>query len=1179
MDSTPSRPNSARGTRRASSDGGCRMSKPTGRLLNRRWSPRGDQTPGTPRGPRFLARVKRALFTPSKDKAGMTFLCANKTWRQNMSQGRLPKMVKVGLRVPWASQSCRLCDIELGSLREARTHLIRIHRPWKVFYRCSRCAGTFAHLPSVVCHVPKCTPRQTTTPADPGHYRCDLCTKVFSSSRGYSNHRRSKHTAAYLREKQGSQLKERNGNSHWSKEDTASLRQMIDEEGNSPGLYAKAAARFPTMTPRQIREKCRLIRASARTSVVKSPTTHNANQDLRDLEVELPPQPSVAVLKEALEAQLTGGEGDEGLDPLHCSGRDLNRYVRKVIRLLCRQTPKVLGGKIKRTSPGNPKRLKQSKRFRYKIMQTRYRRDRPTLARWILDGKEKSECPISRAEVASGYKRIWEAGDSFKGLGGFAAMPPADNSPLCVPISAEEALRAVRRMDPKGAPGPDGLRRSDLLRWDNKGRKLANLFNTILHKGKLPSCLKRSRTTLIPKSSDSAKLADLSQWRPITIGSVMLRAFSGILARRLKEACPVHTRQRGFIESPGCSENLLLMDGLLRIAKKEVRPLAVVFVDFAKAFDSVSHQHIAEVLTRKGVDEWMRKLIQDSYKGCTTVVRTKHGETDRIHIKVGVKQGDPLSPLLFNLALDPLLYVLENKGVGFRVGGRSLTALAFADDLVLLSDSWKGMERNLQILEIFSSLTGLKVNPSKCHGFMLDKSQRRYTINDCEVWKLAGTPIHMVPGHEAVTYLGVQISPAKGILTPPLRTLVKDMVARITRAELKPSQKVEILRTYALPRLIYMADHGMACGSLLDGCDRDIRSAVKGWLHLEPHTTDGVCYASFQDGGLGLIKLAAHIPTVQLRRIMAMYNSTDECTKSVARATMPVSNIWALWNRVRGIKRSGDHSRPDLNAIDLKEASTAAWRGREFGRWCKLKTQGVGIEVFRADKISNSWLREPTGARFHESEMIMGLQLRTCTFPTLSSRVRGRGRTHDALLCRLCGRQQETIRHIIGNCVSVKPNRMANHNKICGFLQRVAEEAGWLVARERRLVSDSGSVGVPDLVMVKGREAIILDVAICFEANQDTLYDSEVRKIKKYSGFTMAVKTIHPDVRNVSVCGFPMGARGKWHKNNTAILTKLGVSKKRAKQLAVVMSRRALLQTVDTCKVFRALARRQRVPR
>lgn len=315
----------------------------------------------------------------------------------------------------------------------------------------------------------------------------------------------------------------------------------------------------------------------------------------------------------------------------------------------------------------------------------------------------------------------------------------------------------------------------------------------------------------------------------------------------------------------------------------------------------------------------------------------------------------------------------------------------------------------------------------------------------------------------------------------------------------------------------------MACGSLLGGCDRDISSAVNGWLHLEPHTTDGVCYANFQDGGLGLIKLDAHILAVQLRRIMALYNSTDECTSSVARATLPGSNIWALWNWVKGIKRSEGNSRPDPNAINLKEASTVAWRGREYGRWCNLKTQGVGIEAFRADKISNSWLQEPTRAWFHVSEMIMGLQLRTCTFPTLSTKVRGEGRAPGALLWRLCGQHPETIRHIIGSCVFVKLNRMWNYNKICGFLQQIAEEASWLVTRERRN-GESGSVGVPDLVMVKGREAIILDVAVRVEASRDTLYESENRKVTKYSGSGMAVKTLHPDVCNVSVCE-TMGAR------------------------------------------------------
>ncbi|NXU41051.1 PO21 protein, partial [Drymodes brunneopygia] len=77
------------------------------------------------------------------------------------------------------------------------------------------------------------------------------------------------------------------------------------------------------------------------------------------------------------------------------------------------------------------------------------------------------------------------------------------------------------------------------------------------------------------------------------------------------------------------------------------------------------------------------------------------------------KQGDPMSPLLFNLALDPLLCKLEQRGKGFHHSGMNITAMAFADDLVLLSDSWEGMVNNIEILEAFCNLTGLKTQGEK----------------------------------------------------------------------------------------------------------------------------------------------------------------------------------------------------------------------------------------------------------------------------------------------------------------------------------------------------------------------------------------------------------------------------------------------------------------------------------
>lgn len=92
--------------------------------------------------------------------------------------------------------------------------------------------------------------------------------------------------------------------------------------------------------------------------------------------------------------------------------------------------------------------------------------------------------------------------------------PKAGNLSFCYTISAGEVLGAVWKMT--RASGPDGIKRYDLLWWNQKGEKSADLFNAILYSGNLPKCLKESRTTLIPKSYDQQRLSDLNQWWLIT---------------------------------------------------------------------------------------------------------------------------------------------------------------------------------------------------------------------------------------------------------------------------------------------------------------------------------------------------------------------------------------------------------------------------------------------------------------------------------------------------------------------------------------------------------------------------------------------------------------------------------------------------------------------------------------
>ncbi|NXB82944.1 POLR protein, partial [Donacobius atricapilla] len=93
-----------------------------------------------------------------------------------------------------------------------------------------------------------------------------------------------------------------------------------------------------------------------------------------------------------------------------------------------------------------------------------------------------------------------------------------------------------------------------------------------------------------------------------------------ILTARLTKACPLNPRQKGFIKAAGCSENLNLLQTIIWLAKREHRPLGVVFVDIAKAFDTVSHQHILHALQQRGVDPHIVSLVTNMYENIRTCI-------------------------------------------------------------------------------------------------------------------------------------------------------------------------------------------------------------------------------------------------------------------------------------------------------------------------------------------------------------------------------------------------------------------------------------------------------------------------------------------------------------------------------------------------------------------------------
>ncbi|KAK7881447.1 hypothetical protein WMY93_029856 [Mugilogobius chulae] len=358
--------------------------------------------------------------------------------------------------------------------------------------------------------------------------------------------------------------------------------------------------------------------------------------------------------------------------------------------------------------------------------------------------------------------------------------------------------------------------------------------------------------------------------------------------------------------------------------------------------------------------------------------------------------------------------------------------------------------------------------------------------------------------------------------------------------------------------MTYKADHGDLKVGKLKEMDKEIKK-VKQWLHLEGHTTDGVFYSRFSDGGINITKLEDQILAMRTRRILSLRVSGDPTTNTLVRKDASKREVERAWKAL-----TGSLPRSSVDKLNIQEISSRSIKEREFSKWAKQDWQGKGIACFRSDPVSNTWLANRSKHGLSESEFILALKIRTRTFPPTNLQ----GKKPSLPLCRLCKSGPESVGHITCACKNLKTNRR-RHNNICQFLFRLAKENGWCAKSEPVLISAEGKMGRPDLVLWRTGTVLMIDVAVCMETDQGTLQAMALHKVQKYQPFKGAVYRLDPSIRKVQVWGFPVGARGKWHHLNNDLLRE--ITRKSAKgimHIAARLSKLALFGSIKICKAF-----------
>jgi len=287
---------------------------------------------------------------------------------------------------------------------------------------------------------------------------------------------------------------------------------------------------------------------------------------------------------------------------------------------------------------------------------------------------------------------------------------------VCQLVLVEEVKKVVKELRTDRASGVDKVSAAMLQAASNKGMKLlTELINESIQERRVPEILQIGKMTLMDKKEPSLEVA---KKRPLTVSSVVLSVLTKIVHKRMNVICEREgfygSIQYGFRQKRSTVDCVFMILAALRAAKRKHKAISLAFCDIAKAYDTVCRELLYTKLRSIGFGGQVVSLIRSMYYNDCVRVYLAQGLSDPIYFTQGVKQGCSLSPMLLALYIASLGTALHNTKLGIEFGQVTITALFFADDLLLLSNTPKGgMNKLLSIVTKFCNDMRMKLSVTK----------------------------------------------------------------------------------------------------------------------------------------------------------------------------------------------------------------------------------------------------------------------------------------------------------------------------------------------------------------------------------------------------------------------------------------------------------------------------------
>ena len=406
----------------------------------------------------------------------------------------------------------------------------------------------------------------------------------------------------------------------------------------------------------------------------------------------------------------------------------------------------------------------------------------------LIDGVVISDRQTIRDHILHYYEELFARDPdhlpSFEGLDTLFpnSVTPQQNEELIRVPSPDDVRHTVFGMSPDSAPGPDGFNgKFYQSMWHIVGPDVISAIRTFFIHGHFPAGLNASFVTLIPKFKDAIRIED---FRPIVLGNFLYKIVTKILSERLGPilADLLSFHQFGFVPGRRIHDCIALAsEGVNSLNIRHLDGNIALKVDIKKAFDTVSWDFLLEALRHLGFSstfiDWITFILHSAHLS----VLINGAPEGYFPCSQGVRQGDPLSPLLFCIAEEALSCLLTHSTSTGMLSplfiGRDISFpshLLYADDVIIFCRAtFSNCREILHILNRYKNWSGQHFNPDKSRVYF---STSIPATRSRRMSRILGITIGSLP----FVYLGVPLF-IGAPRTRYLQTIADSILARFAR--------------------------------------------------------------------------------------------------------------------------------------------------------------------------------------------------------------------------------------------------------------------------------------------------------------------------------------------------------------------------------------------------------------